>query len=341
MKARLGELLDKISGYTAGTTKVLPVGIDKKQEAEKRLKTPTGGKTRVNLPTSVNKGRATDIFLIYDQPELWIAREILSNPGARTDLVPDETRSWENYLKEIGLRFVNSFTISSYLYLLDMKVLRECITGNTFENMGISTADRLLLEDKNSQAGLTFNEEMGITVGTKSHNTTLSDLNIKKDQSSRWQLLSPSPQGVRDSSNRDKESSTKGTSLSSLPVGINKSQSSRWQSISKLGELLEERNKHLAYEGLTSTGGRKPDLPDNVDKKQSLLATPEEVNVERGRGVSTFVPVDMNVLRECITSYTFENIGISTADKILLLEDKSKPDYLNEMEVYFFCIFIN
>jgi len=33
-----------------------------------------------------------------------------------------------------------------------------------------------------------------ITVGTKSHDTTLSDLNIKKDQSSRWQQLPKIPE---------------------------------------------------------------------------------------------------------------------------------------------------
>lgn len=41
---------------------------------------------------------------------------------------------------------------------------------------------------------------------------------------------------------------------------------------SKLGELLEDRDKKIAYEGLTSTGGRKPDLPNGINHKESFYA---------------------------------------------------------------------
>ena len=35
--------------------------------------------------------------------ELWVARETLSQPGLRSDLVPNGTRSWSGYLEEVGL----------------------------------------------------------------------------------------------------------------------------------------------------------------------------------------------------------------------------------------------
>jgi hypothetical protein len=41
--------------------------------------------------------------------ELWVAHEVLTRPGARSDLAANTTRSWESYCEEIGLNRVTAW----------------------------------------------------------------------------------------------------------------------------------------------------------------------------------------------------------------------------------------
>lgn len=60
-----------------------------------------------------------------------------------------------------------------------------------------------------------------------------------------------------------------------------------------LSSLLEERNKHLAYEGLTSTGGRKPDLPNISPIYIIILSLPQ-----LKRGIEKWVEKQKNATGE-------------------------------------------
>jgi len=52
------------------------------------------------LKAKVYKWNRVTVDLMND---LWIAHEVLTRPGTRSDLVPNETRSWNDFLEEIGL----------------------------------------------------------------------------------------------------------------------------------------------------------------------------------------------------------------------------------------------
>ena len=59
--------------------------------------------TRWDYDASVKKMRRWKISTIDGLVELYTAREELSRPGTRSDLVSNETRSWTDYLDDIGL----------------------------------------------------------------------------------------------------------------------------------------------------------------------------------------------------------------------------------------------